>query len=425
MVSFSKYEIYKESNILGVDLIPKHWQTLPLCALARLKSITNCHDKELLSVYLDLGVIRFSEVNEKRTNVTSEDLSKYQEVSPGDLVLNNQQAWRGSVGVSKYHGIVSPAYIVLELKPDIDEIFANYYFRHGAMVSQYLVCSRGVGTIQRNLYWPQLKRVQVALPPLAEQQLIAKFLDQKTAEIGETISQKQRLIELLKEQKAILINQAVTRGLNSDVPMRDSGVEWIGEVPAHWEVKRAKYIFKEVDERSQTGAEELLSVSHMTGVTPRSEKNVYMFMAEDYSGSKLCRKDDVVFNIMWAWMGALGVSDRTGIVSPSYGVYRQQLPGNFNAWYLENLLRSDQYVAEYNRRSTGLNSSRLRLYPHMFFDMEISVPPRAEQDKIEAGVTARTAQLDNAVLSVEAEIEIIAELRNTIISEAVTGKIKL
>jgi len=264
------------------------------------------------------------------------------------------------------------------------------------------------------------------VPRFDEQQRIANFLDQKTAEIDEAIAKKQRLIELLKEQKAILINQAVTKGLSPDVPMRDSGVEWIGEVPEHWTVKRAKFLFKEIDERSATGSEELLSVSHMTGVTPRSEKNnIYMFMAEDYSGSKLCHKDDLVFNIMWAWMGALGVSDRTGIVSPSYGVYRQCYGGAFNSWYLENLLRSGQYVAEYNRRSTGLHSSRLRLYPDMFFDMGLGFPSKEEQDATEKAVGEKTADIDSAVRAVEAEIEALSEYRNIIISDSVTGKIKL
>ena len=265
----------------------------------------------------------------------------------------------------------------------------------------------------------------IALPPLPEQHRIATFLNQKTAEIDEAISKKQRLIDLLKEQKAILIDQAVTKGLNPNVPMRDSGVEWIGEVPAHWEVRRAKYIFREVDERSKTGAEELLSVSHMTGVTPRSEKIVYMFMAEDYAGSKLCRKGDLVINIMWAWMGALGVSDRAGIVSPSYGIFRQQEKEVFNTWYLEHLLRSVEYVAEYNRRSTGLRSSRLRLYADMFLAMKLSIPSKEEQDHIESITTKRTNEIDKTVDAVEREINALNELKSIMISQAVTGKIKV
>jgi type I restriction enzyme S subunit len=258
-----------------------------------------------------------------------------------------------------------------------------------------------------------------------EQKKIVEFLDRTTTDIDRAIAQKQRLIELLQEQKAILINQAVTKGLNPNVPMRDSGIEWLGEIPEHWQVRRAKYIFREVDERSTTGEEELLSVSHITGVTPRSEKNVNMFMAEDYSGSKLCHKDDLIINIMWAWMGALGVANQTGIVSPSYGVFRQIKPGTFNSWYLEHLLRSIEYVAQYNRISTGLHSSRLRLYPHMFLSMEILLPPKDEQDQIEAITIDRIREIDAAIDSIDRETSVLEELRSVLISQAVTGKVKV
>jgi type I restriction enzyme S subunit len=280
--------------------------------------------------------------------------------------------------------------------------------------------------LRQNMDFVDFKRLPITVPPRAEQDRIVTFLDQKTTEINTAIAKKKRLIELLQEQKSILINQAVTRGLNPNVPMRDSGIEWIGSVPAHWEVKRTKYLFKEIDERSHLGTEELLSVSHLTGVTPRSEKtNIYMFMAEDYSGSKLCRENDVIFNIMWAWMGALGVSDRVGIVSPSYGVYRQRNPGTFNNWYLEQLLRSSEYIAEYNRRSTGLHSSRLRLYADMFFDMEISVPSITEQNEIELSVKNQLQQSEVIISATEREIEILWELKSVVIANVVTGQVKV
>jgi len=137
------YPSYKDSGVPWLGEVPEHWQVTPLCAIARMKSITGVEDRKLLSVYLDRGVIPFSEVDEKRTNVTSEDLSKYQAVDPGDFVLNNQQAWRGSVGVSQHTGIVSPAYLVLALNPVIDPAYANFLFRERAMVDQYLIGSRG------------------------------------------------------------------------------------------------------------------------------------------------------------------------------------------------------------------------------------------------------------------------------------------
>ncbi len=239
-----RYESYKDSGVEWLGDVPSHWESFPLFVQAKISSITNHIDKELLSVYLDRGVVRFSDVDEKRTNVTSFDLSKYQLVRKGNLVLNNQQAWRGSVGVSSYEGIVSPAYLILELSNKFDPHYANYLFRNGSMVSHYLIASKGVGTIQRNLYWGNLRRAPIFIPLLSEQQKIAQFLDDKTAKIDQAVDLTEKQIALLKEHKQILIQNAVTRGLNPDVPLKDSGVEWIGKVPEHWEVKQIKYLTK-------------------------------------------------------------------------------------------------------------------------------------------------------------------------------------
>ena len=422
---FEKYDAYKDSELPSFGSVPIHWEIVPLCSITTLKSITNVVNEELLSVYLDKGVIRFDDVTEKRTNVTSLDLSKYQLVEEGDFVLNNQQAWRGSVGVSIYRGIVSPAYLVLKLSPKVDAKFANYFFRNSAMVSQYLINSKGVGTIQRNLYWQHLKRSDVVLPPREEQIEIAEFLNQKTAEIDQAIAIKEQQIALLNERKQIVIQQAVTQGLDPNIPMKDSGVEWIGQIPEHWNVIRAKYLFKEVEERSVLGNEELLSVSHLTGVTPRSEKNVSMFMAEDYSGSKVCKRHDLVMNIMWAWMGALGVSDYDGIVSPAYGVYRQKIANTFNSEYLEYLLKTTKYIEHYNRVSTGLHSSRLRFYGHMFFNMKLGFPCLDEQSEIIVRIKNQTSKIELAVENLANQIEKLKEYKTTLINDAVTGKIKV
>jgi type I restriction enzyme S subunit len=180
-----------------------------------------------------------------------------------------------------------------------------------------------------------------------------------------------------------------------------------------------------VDERSTTGKEELLSVSHMTGVTPRSEKNVTMFMAEDYTGSKTCQKNDLVFNIMWAWMGALGVTDRPGILSSSYGIFRQQKKGQFNPYYLEFLLKTSNYIEHYNKISTGLHSSRLRFYGHMFFNMEIGFPDRKEQDQIISHIQTQSTKIDKAITIQELMIDKLKEYKVTLINSAVTGKIKV
>ena len=222
IANLKPYPTYRDSRVEWLGDVPEHWVVPPLFALTRPKKNINCPGLELLSVYLNLGVVKFSEVAEKRTNPTSEDLSKYQAVEPGDFVLNNQQAWRGSVGVSRYNGIVSPAYLVLSIGKSLIPKFANYFFRDRAMVNQYLICSKGVGSIQRNLYWPHLKRVSILVPSLSEQTAIVRYLDYIHQRIRRYISTKQKLIKLLEEQKQAIIHQAVTRGLDPSVPMKSS-----------------------------------------------------------------------------------------------------------------------------------------------------------------------------------------------------------
>ena len=200
----------KDSGVEWIGQVPEHWEKYPLFVQAKISSITNHIDKELLSVYLDRGVIRFSDVDEKRTNVTSLDLSKYQLVRKGNFVLNNQQAWRGSVGISNYEGIVSPAYLILELSNKFESNYANYLFRNGTMVAHYFVASKGVGSIQRNLYWGNLRRTPIFIPPLSEQQRIADYLDAHIAKIDQAIALKTAHIEKLKEYKSVLINDVVT-----------------------------------------------------------------------------------------------------------------------------------------------------------------------------------------------------------------------
>lgn len=196
------------SHLIGD--VPEHWQIRSFSSIAQPKSITGHDELELLSVYLYLGVIKFSDADERRTNPTSQDLSNYQLVEPGDFVLNNQQAWRGSVGISDLRGIVSPAYLVLSLSEDLHPQFANLLFRDRAMVHQYVIASRGVGTIQRNLYWPHLKQIIVPVPPRKEQHQIVEHAIGHTNKVNAAIGATRRQIELINEYRARLVADAVT-----------------------------------------------------------------------------------------------------------------------------------------------------------------------------------------------------------------------
>jgi type I restriction enzyme S subunit len=202
---------------------------------------------------------------------------------------------------------------------------------------------------------------------------------------------------------------------------KTSKLSGLGYVPEHWDELRAKYVFREVDERSLTGDEELLSVSHKTGITPRSEKNVTMFLAESNVGHKLCRPGDLAINTMWAWMAALGVSRYTGLVSPSYGVYRRTVScPSVRDEYLDRLLRTEAYRSEFVVRSTGVNSSRLRLYPEHFLRIPLLIPPAEEQAAIVRYLAHLDYKINRFIRAKKKLITLLNEQKQAIIHRAVT-----
>jgi type I restriction enzyme S subunit len=407
--------------------------------IGKVISEVNCQDKELLSVYLDRGVIKFSDVTEKRTNVTSEDLSKYQAVKIGNLVLNNQQAWRGSVGVSKYSGIVSPAYIVLSLSNEIDYDFANYLFRDRTMVSHYVVCSKGVGTIQRNLYWPQLKRVNVCLPPLPEQTAIAHFLDRKTALIDQAIDIKQKQIELLKERRQILIHKAVTRGLNPKVKMKDSGVEWIGEIPEGWEVKPLKhlgYVFPGITGKSG----EDFSKEYSEGMKPFIPfTNIFKYDVisnEEFQYVKIrdTEKQNKVNNNDLLFLMSSETLEDIGKCSIYLGSEKQLYLNSFckgfritalniEPTFINALLLSNPYRNYFS--VVGRGFTRMNIKQEYVNHLPILIPKIDEQKEIIGYVNMVNSKIKSAISLKEQEIEYLKEYKATLINSAVTGKLRV
>jgi len=420
-----KYDAYKDSGVEWIGEVPETWKINKLGYCLSPISTKNKPDLPLLSITRELGVIeRDIEDQDSNHNFIPDDLSGYKMIEKGQFGMNKMKAWQGSYGVSNYTGIVSPAYYVFKFTKIINSDFFNWAIRSKLYISYFGSASDGVRVGQWDLSKDRMKAIPFILPSELEQTAIANFLDIKTAQIDEAITIKEQQIELLKERKQLIIQQAVTKGLNPSDPMKDSGVEWIGEIPEHWEVRRGKYLFNEIDERSINGDEELLSVSHLTGVTPRSEKNVTM-VAEDYTGSKTCQENDLIINIMWAWMGALGVSDRPGIVSSAYSIFRQTPLNSFNPTYLEWLMKTVGYIEHYNKVSTGLHSSRLRFYSRMFFDMEIGYPSRQEQDQIISHIEKQSMKIDQAFQLQKQQIDKLKEYKTTLINSAVTGKIKV
>ncbi len=422
---FEKYDAYKDSELPSFGSVPIHWEIVPLCSITTLKSITNVVNEELLSVYLDKGVIRFDDVTEKRTNVTSLDLSKYQLVEEGDFVLNNQQAWRGSVGVSIYRGIVSPAYLVLKLSPKVDAKFANYFFRNSAMVSQYLINSKGVGTIQRNLYWQHLKRSDVVLPPREEQIEIAEFLNQKTAEIDQAIAIKEQQIALLNERKQIVIQKAVTQGLDPNVTMKDSGVEWIGQIPEHWEIIRSKFLFTQRKENSRKDDVQL-SATQAYGVIPQEEyekrtgKSVVKISLHLDKRKRVHLNDFVIS--MRSFQGGLERAWAEGCIRSSYVVLKPLKP--IDPDYYGYLFKTPMYIKALQNTSNFIRDGQDLNFGN-FSQVDLFIVPLSEQKQIVEYIKSQLGDFEKHLELLNQQIEKLKEYKTTLINDAVTGKIKV
>ena len=268
---------------------------------------------------------------------------------------------------------------------------------------------------------------------MEEQKQIGAHLDRETARIDDLIAKQEMLIERLGEYRTALITRTVTKGLpreaaesaglDPEPKLRDTGVEWLGEVPEHWTIAENRRLFAERDDRSEDDVGELLTVSHITGVSRRSDKpNVGMFMAETLEGYKRCNPGDLVVNTMWAWMGAAGTAAEAGLVSPSYNVYSPDL-ARLIPRFVDLAYRSRRYVVGMTSESRGIWTSRLRLYPQQFLSLVTAVPPMAEQEAIVAHIDAAEDRAMRMERTIRQAIERLQEYRLAVISAAVTGKI--
>ena len=425
-----KYENCKDTLVPYIGEIPTHWRTKRLRFVADYVSRGNTPSYvEESNVYvINQACIQATGINleKMKYNDNVDTRSLKGKLYPGDVLINSTGT--GTLGRVGYFDAVDGDFIadghvtiVRDSKNRLVPQFLSFYL---SLLQEVITTYASDGaTNQIELNRDNLRSLLVPLPTIEEQQAIVAYLSEKLKKIKQLIDQKVHLIKTLEEQRKTVTEGAVTRGVKLNVSTKDSGLRWLGRVPEHWQVKRARYYFREVDERSKTGEEELLSVSHMTGVTPRSEKTITMFKAESYEGSKTCKPDDLVINIMWAWMGAMGVSAYTGIVSSAYGVYRPKNDQLFDAEYLDYLTRASPYIAEYNARSRGITSSRARMYTEDFYDIPVVRPPLSEQKEIVAYIRNETQTIDEAIQKSRSEILLIEEYRTTLISEAVTGKI--
>jgi type I restriction enzyme S subunit len=353
--------------------------------------------------------------------------SSYTAFEDGDIVLAKVTPCfeNGNIAIAEHlvggKGFGSSELFVIR-PTTAERRFLFYYFQSTTFKQDGEASMTGAGGLKR-VSPDVLRQHHLPFPSQDTQRLIADYLDRETARIDALIAEKERMLALLEEKRAALISRVVTRGLDPDAPLRPSGHEWLGEIPTHWRLERAKNLFTVRDERSDDGSEELLTVSHITGVTSRSEKDVYMFEADDKAGYKLCMPGDLAINTLWAWMGAMGISPLAGIVSPDYHVYTSK--GDLVPEYVDLLCRSRPFVAEVGRWSKGVWSSRLRLYPENFFEMRLPVPPHDEQAAIVRAVEADQRKASALRESLQLSITLAKERRAALITAAVTGQIPL
>lgn len=419
-----RYSEYKDSGVKWLGEIPSHWKMLALKHILRYKKdIVGSKFRlyDLLSLTLK-GVIKRDMENPEGKFPAS--FVTYQKVQQNDFIFcnfDNEETPR-AVGISPYDGMITGAYDVFNRKNSkLTDRFLTYYFLYIDDAKRLKPYYKG---LRKTVPFDSFMAYKIPVPTLDEQEAIATYLDEATSKIDAAIAQQQRMIKLLNERKQIIINDAVTKGLDPNVKMKDSGIEWIGEIPEHWDVKRGKYIFKIINDLSETGEEDLLSVSDKTGVTPRSMKNVTMFMSESLVGYKRCLIGDICSNIMWMWHGAIGVTKYEGVISPSYGVYRQ-IKKVFTDDFLDILLRLPRLVELYSVLSTGLTESRLRLYPTDFLNISFFIPPIDEQQRIQDYIYLRCKPLDKEIKRLNDLIILLQERKQIIINDVVTGKVKV
>ncbi len=277
---------------------------------------------------------------------------------------------------------------------------------------------------QENLNLTKIRNLNIALPPLPEQQAIADFLDRKTAQIDTLIEKKQRQIDLLQEEHKALIIHTITKGINPNVPMKDSGVEWLDEIPSHWKLMKTKYLFRLVTEKAPDDNDmELLSLYTEIGVRPRKDLEARGNKASTTDGYWIVKEGDIVINKLLAWMGAVGYSAYDGVTSPAYDILRKTVP--LNSKFYHYLLRCGIVLPEFKRRSRGIMEMRLRLYFDELGQIPLVYPSETEQNQIVEYLDELEDTINRTMSKITREIELLQEYRTALISEAVTGKIDI
>lgn len=420
------YPEYKATGLKWLGQVPASWDVVPLWTLYSRGKSTNFPDEELLSVYRDHGVVPKSSRGDN-FNKPSDDLSSYQLVKPGDMVINKMKAWQGSVAISRHRGIVSPAYFVYEGHHGMDDRYLHYLLRSERYITGYLSLSKGIRINQWDLDPIYHSRMPVLVPSLQEQRAIVNLLDRETAQIGELIDKQERLIELLAEKRQAVITHAVTKGLDPTAPTKPSGLHWLGDVPVHWQLSRLKNVARIRYGLGQPPreAEDGIPVIRATNVRSGSVSRENLMLADP--------EDVPEGRDAYLRLGEIIVV-RSGANTADSTIVREEYVGclagydmvvrpiasnpEFTAWaLLSDYIRTNQLVLASSRAAQPhLNVAELG-------EATVVLPPQDEQSTVASYLKEQTKEIDDLVSRSNAVVALLRERRSALISAAVTGKI--
>ena len=427
----------KNSESEWIGLIPSSWEIVRIGKLFTLRNDKNYlpeNKVQLLSLYTGKGVFPTKE-SEYQSGNHAQTVEGYKIVKKNDIVVNIILAWMGALGISEYDGVCSPAYDVYI--PNKDKVVPHYYhyvFRTSGIAGQCYKYGRGIMMMRWRTYSDEFKQINVPFPPVEFQKAIADYLDKKCSEIDALTKDIEKQIEVLEDYKKSVITEAVTKGLNPNVEMKDSGVEWIGSCPKNWDIIPFKYCLKERNEKNNpVKTDERLSLSIDKGVTLYSEKTTNLDrFKDDVSQYKIAHQGDFVLNSMNMIVGAVGISNYYGCVSPAYYVYYDELDNHISAKYCNYLFSSKPMrkvlfslgkgIMAIDRGDDQINTCRLKVSRYDMLHLSMPWPTYCEQKKIVEQLDLKCSEISALILDKQKQLEILADYKKSLIYEYVTGK---
>lgn len=427
---FEKYDAYKDSGVDWIGSIPTHWNVLKLGSIFEQRN-----EKVSDQDYPALSVTKNGIVPQLDNAAKTKDGDNRKLVLKGDFVINSRSDRKGSSGLSSLDGSVSLINIVLKPRK-IEPKFSHHLMKCNAFIEEYYRVGRGIVADLWTTRFEEMKTMNLALPNIEEQRKITEFLDQKTSEIDQAIAIKEQQIALLNERKQIVIQKAVTQGLDPNVPMKDSGVEWIGQIPEHWKCVKLKYFidlipgyaFKSEEYSSNDKDIKLLRGINVSPNQIKWSETVYWSVEKvDMYKEYLLQEGDIVIAMDRPWVsGGIRIAEISKHDLPALllqRVARMRGKSGISNKYLKLLLTNDLFLAYFTPMLTGIS------VPHIsgdqIGDFICPLPIIDEQNQIIQYLEQKLSEIEKAKELLLTQIEQLTEYKTTLINDAVTGKIKV